>query len=65
MIGMDMSEYMEKHAVARLTGPPPGYIGYVRYINKSRPSLLYSVAKFCFHLTRVGGRWSADINGAE
>ena len=24
----DMSEYMEKHAVARLVGPPPGYVGY-------------------------------------
>ena len=30
MIRIDMSEYMEKHSVARLTGPPPGYIGYVR-----------------------------------
>jgi ATP-dependent Clp protease ATP-binding subunit ClpC len=29
MIRLDMSEYMEKHSVARLTGPPPGYIGYV------------------------------------
>jgi hypothetical protein len=29
MIRIDMSEYMEKHSVARLTGPPPGYIGYV------------------------------------
>jgi ATP-dependent Clp protease ATP-binding subunit ClpB len=28
MIRMDMSEYMEKHAVARLIGAPPGYIGY-------------------------------------
>lgn len=25
---LDMSEYMEKHAVARLVGPPPGYVGY-------------------------------------
>ena len=23
-----MSEYMEAHAVSRLTGPPPGYVGY-------------------------------------
>lgn len=28
MIRVDMSEYMEKHAVARLIGAPPGYIGY-------------------------------------
>jgi ATP-dependent Clp protease ATP-binding subunit ClpB len=28
MIRVDMSEYMEKHAVARLLGAPPGYVGY-------------------------------------
>jgi len=28
MIRIDMSEFMEKHAVARLIGAPPGYIGY-------------------------------------
>ena len=28
MIRIDMSEYMEKHAVARLIGSPPGYVGY-------------------------------------
>ena len=28
MIRIDMSEYMERHAVARLIGSPPGYIGY-------------------------------------
>jgi ATP-dependent Clp protease ATP-binding subunit ClpB len=28
MVRIDMSEYMEKHAVARLIGAPPGYIGY-------------------------------------
>ena len=28
MIRIDMSEYMEKHAVARLLGAPPGYVGY-------------------------------------
>jgi ATP-dependent Clp protease ATP-binding subunit ClpB len=28
MLRIDMSEYMEKHAVARLIGAPPGYIGY-------------------------------------
>jgi ATP-dependent Clp protease ATP-binding subunit ClpB len=28
MIRMDMSEYMEKHTVARLIGAPPGYVGY-------------------------------------
>jgi ATP-dependent Clp protease ATP-binding subunit ClpB len=28
MLRVDMSEYMEKHAVARLVGAPPGYVGY-------------------------------------
>ena len=28
MVRVDMSEYMEKHAVSRLVGAPPGYIGY-------------------------------------
>ncbi|MFZ0169610.1 MAG: ATP-dependent chaperone ClpB [Candidatus Dormiibacterota bacterium] len=28
MVRLDMSEYMEKHAVARLVGAPPGYVGY-------------------------------------
>ncbi len=28
MIRVDMSEYMEKHAVSRLVGSPPGYVGY-------------------------------------
>lgn len=28
MLRFDMSEYMEKHAVSRLTGSPPGYVGY-------------------------------------
>lgn len=28
MVRLDMSEYMEKHAVARLVGPPPGYVGF-------------------------------------
>jgi ATP-dependent Clp protease ATP-binding subunit ClpB len=28
MVRLDMSEYMEKHTVARLVGAPPGYVGY-------------------------------------
>ncbi|MGK7888799.1 MAG: ATP-dependent Clp protease ATP-binding subunit, partial [Leptolyngbyaceae cyanobacterium] len=28
LVRIDMSEYMEKHAVARLVGAPPGYVGY-------------------------------------
>ncbi|PVE21367.1 hypothetical protein DC522_27020 [Microvirga sp. KLBC 81] len=32
-----MSEYMERHAVARLIGAPPGYVGYWRIVWKSGP----------------------------
>ena len=28
VIRLDMSEYMEKHAISRLVGPPPGYVGF-------------------------------------
>jgi ATP-dependent Clp protease ATP-binding subunit ClpC len=28
MIRLDMSEYMEEHSVAKLIGPPPGYVGH-------------------------------------
>ncbi|MFR3707570.1 MAG: AAA family ATPase [Enterobacter hormaechei] len=28
MVRIDMSEFMEKHAVSRLVGAPPGYVGY-------------------------------------
>jgi ATP-dependent Clp protease ATP-binding subunit ClpA len=28
LIRFDMSEYMEKHAVSRLIGAPPGYVGF-------------------------------------
>lgn len=28
LIRLDMSEFMEKHAVSRLIGSPPGYVGY-------------------------------------
>ena len=28
MIRVDMSEYMEKHSVAKLIGSPPGYVGH-------------------------------------
>ena len=29
MVRIDMSEYMSKSSVTRLTGPPPGLVGYV------------------------------------
>ena len=35
MVRIDMSEYMEKHAVARLIGAPPGYVGYEEEIGRA------------------------------
>lgn len=32
MVRIDMSEFMEKHSVARLIGAPPGYVGYERVV---------------------------------
>jgi ATP-dependent Clp protease ATP-binding subunit ClpB len=45
MIRMDMSEYMEKHSVARLIGAPPGYVGYDEggYLTESVRRKPYSV----------------------
>src|SRR5437762_2500897 len=48
MIRIDMSEYMEKHTVARLIGAPPGYVGYeeggqLREAERRKP---YSVVLF-------------------
>jgi len=45
MIRIDMSEYMEKHSVARLIGAPPGYVGYDEggYLTESVRSRPYSV----------------------
>ena len=58
MVRIDMSEYMEKHAVSRLVGAPPGYVGYeeggqltehVRYT----PDTLVSVHCFAAMLESV------------
>lgn len=45
MVRVDMSEYMEKHAVARLIGAPPGYVGYEEggYLTESVRRKPYSV----------------------
>ena len=45
MIRIDMSEYMEKHAVARLIGAPPGYVGYEQggYLTESVRRRPYSL----------------------
>ena len=48
MVRIDMSEYMEKHAVARLIGAPPGYVGYDEggYLTEAVRRRPYSVILF-------------------
>jgi len=48
MVRIDMSEYMEKHAVARLIGTPPGYVGYDEggYLTEAVRRKPYSVLLF-------------------
>ncbi len=48
MIRIDMSEFMEKHAVARLIGAPPGYVGYEEggYLTEAVRRKPYSVVLF-------------------
>jgi len=48
MIRVDMSEYMEKHAVSRLIGAPPGYVGYEEggYLTEAVRRRPYSVVLF-------------------
>lgn len=48
MVRLDMSEFMEKHAVAKLVGPPPGYIGYEEggQLTEAVRHRLYSVVLF-------------------
>ncbi len=45
MVRLDMSEFMEKHAVARLIGAPPGYVGYAEggYLTEAVRRKPYSV----------------------
>ncbi|ACN15602.1 ClpB [Desulforapulum autotrophicum HRM2] len=48
MVRIDMSEYMEKHSVARLIGAPPGYVGYEEggYLTEAVRRQPYSVVLF-------------------
>jgi ATP-dependent Clp protease ATP-binding subunit ClpB len=48
MVRIDMSEYMEKHAVSRLIGAPPGYVGYDEggYLTEAVRRHPYSVVLF-------------------
>ncbi len=47
MIRFDMSEYMEKHSVAKLVGAPPGYVGYDEAANWLSASAIHTHS-FCF-----------------
>ncbi len=48
MVRVDMSEYMEKHSIARLIGAPPGYVGYEEggYLTEAVRRRPYSVMLF-------------------
>ena len=48
MVRVDMSEYMERHSVARLIGAPPGYVGYDEggYLTEAIRRRPYSVVLF-------------------
>ena len=48
IVRLDMSEYMEKHSVARLIGAPPGYVGYDQggYLTEAVRRRPYSVVLF-------------------
>jgi ATP-dependent Clp protease ATP-binding subunit ClpB len=48
MVRLDMSEFMEKHSVARLIGAPPGYVGYEEggYLTEAVRRKPYSVVLF-------------------
>ncbi len=48
MIRLDMSEYMEKHSVAKLIGSPPGYVGYEEggYLTEAVKRRPYSIVLF-------------------
>jgi ATP-dependent Clp protease ATP-binding subunit ClpB len=48
MVRLDMSEFMEKHAVSRLIGAPPGYVGYEEggYLTEAVRRRPYSVVLF-------------------
>src|SRR5256886_2394705 len=48
LVRIDMSEFMEKHSVARLIGAPPGYVGYEEggYLTEAVRRRPYSVVLF-------------------
>ena len=59
MVRIDMSEYMEKHAVSRLVGSPPGYIGYDEGGQLPRPCVASRTACSCSTRSRRRTRTSS------
>ena len=58
LIRVDMSEFMQKHSISRLTGPPPGYTGYV---SSETGSLTYLFTLSELKARFLTGRgWSTD-----
>ena len=54
MVRLDMSEYMERHTVARLIGAPPGYVGYeeggqLTEVIRRRPYSVILLDEVLFH----------------
>jgi ATP-dependent Clp protease ATP-binding subunit ClpB len=47
MVRIDMSEYMEKHSVARLIGAPPGYVGYDEGGAADRSGAAQALLRWC------------------
>ena len=63
LVRIDMSEYMEKHTVARLIGAPPGYVGYEEggQLTEGRTEAAFRLAQIvapnvCRLTPRTGGR---------
>ena len=54
MVRIDMSEYMEKHAVARLIGAPPGYVGLRRRRTADRSGTPAALLRNSFRRNREG-----------
>jgi ATP-dependent Clp protease ATP-binding subunit ClpB len=48
LVRIDMSEFMEKHSVARLIGAPPGYVGYERRLPDREPCAASPTACCCW-----------------
>ena len=66
MVRLDMSEFMEKHSVARLIGAPPGYVGYEEggYLTEKVRRKPYSVLLLDEDREGASGRFQHPVAGA-